>query len=270
MRQVAILMICACLLLACTATNSTPGTPPTPLPAPEPGQGLSAMIGLILKHPERYAGQQVTLVGYFRGLDLLDESAYGPPINKSQDWVLKDDSGAIWVAHADKLPFSSTSHEVWRTMRVTGTVTRTEGGQVPYILPTAVEWEGLKEDYNVLPAFCRLAIHRFGGPNQLNHHIYWYEPDQLVLIDGDQTMGPFQLKSEPIRQLDQAFKKVGFFDLAPTVGQPCASCIRYQVAAVNTRTNSPYFVTLYEGSLPQPLQVLIDELLAQAANAKPG
>lgn len=269
MRQVALVLLCVCLLLSCTANTAQPGTPQTPLPAPEPGQGLSAMIGLILQHPEQYEGQQVTLVGYFRGLDLLDESAYGPPANRSRDWVVTDDSGAIWVAHQDKLPFPSTSHEVWRIVRVSGTIALTDRGQIPYIIPTAVEWEGLKEDYSVLPASCKLAFHRFGGPDQVEQHIYWYASNQLVIAGAERTEGRVELTRVQIQDLDRAFRRADLFDLSPTIGDPCTGCVRYQVAAINPKTDRPHFVTAHEGSIPQSLQALIDELLALAAQAEP-
>lgn len=57
---------------------------------------LSDTISAILSHPASYVGQQVEIVGYFRGWDLLKELNSPPPVTRS-DWVVVDLSGAIYV-----------------------------------------------------------------------------------------------------------------------------------------------------------------------------
>jgi hypothetical protein len=58
---------------------------------------LSSAIGSILDNPGDYAGQSVTIVGYYRGWDLLQEAVTMPPVTRS-DWVIKDLTGAIYVS----------------------------------------------------------------------------------------------------------------------------------------------------------------------------
>ena len=227
------------------------------------------MAGQIIKHPDWYVGQDVTLVGYYRGLDLLDEVVLDAPVSRLNDWVIADDSGAIWVQYSRMLPFPTTSHEVWRILRVSGSVALHKNG-MPYIVPTKVEWEGLTEDYSVLPALCSVAIHRFGGPDHLDHHIYWYGSAGLSVIDSKANWhAQTRLRPGQVYDLETAFKKAKFYDLPPTIGETCQGCIRYEIAAVNDKESKPYFVTVYEGSVPAKLQAFIDLAILRTADAQP-
>jgi hypothetical protein len=279
MRRICLvtLLLITLFLSACgpkpTDTAATTGTPPnrkqrTPIPPPAKGQGFSAMAGQIMKHQDWYVGQNVTLVGYFRGLDLLNEVILDAPVSRLDDWVIADDSGAIWVQYSRKLPFATTSHEVWRIVRVSGSVAVHKNG-MPYIVPTEVEWEGLIEDYSVLPALCPVAIHRFGGPNRLDHHIYWYGSDGLTVIDSKANwQGHAGLRPGQVYDLETAFKKVKFFDLPSTIGEACQGCTRYHIAVVNEKEGKPHFVTVYEGSVSDKLQAFLDLVIARTADAK--
>ena len=197
------------------------------------------------------------------------EIAVEPPVSRLEDWVVSDDSGAIWVQYSAKLPFPTTSHEVWRIVRVSGAIALDKNG-TPYVVPAKVEWEGLTESYSVLPALCSVAIHRFGGPQGLDHHIYWYGSSGLSVIDRKSNWhAQTGLRSGQVYDLETAFKRAKFYDLPPTIGEPCQGCIRYQIAAVHPKEGRPYFVTIYEGSVPEKLQAFIDLAITRTADAKP-
>ncbi len=255
--------------IADAGAAASAGNRPTPIPPPEPGSGLSQMAGQISKHPRDYEDQIVTLVGYFRGLDLLDEIPTEAPRDRVSDWVIADDSGALWVAYANRLPFPPTSQEVWRVVRATGSI-RLAGNGVPYLVPTLVEWEGLRGTTDVLPALCRVAIHRYGGPDGLDHHIYWYEIGTVSVVDrAADWKGAVSLKQNRQYELERVFDQASYFALPATVGDPCSGCIRYEIAAVDTKANRPHFVTSYEGSVPPALQTFIELAIAETAKAKP-
>lgn len=58
-----------------------------------PGSGEQVTIADITSNPAEYEGETVTLSGEYRGW----ESGHGsPPVTRS-DWVLKDETGAIYV-----------------------------------------------------------------------------------------------------------------------------------------------------------------------------
>jgi hypothetical protein len=226
------------------------------------------MAGRIIRHPEQYEGQEVTVVGYFRGLDLLDEVVLDAPKGRVEDWVIADDSGAIWVAFAGKLPFPPTSHEVWRILRVRGQVEVHRNG-MPFLVPIEVQWEGLVGDRDVLPALCKVAIHQTGGPAALDRHMYWYSTGTLALIDaGKDIRGSANLRSGDVYDLDVAWRRVRFFDLASTLGSECEDCVRYEIAAVNDRSNTPHFVTTYDQDMPGTLQAFIDVVNEKVADAE--
>ena len=271
--------VIAILLAACSSPatetaepdNATPpgGKRPTPLPAPAIGQGFSKMAGPIVQHPTWYDNQPVTLVGYFRGLDLLDETVQEPPEDRINDWVLTDDSGTIWVANKNKLPFSSTSHEVWRILRVRGSVQLDDNGKA-YINPYEVTWEGLRENFDVLPATCTVAIHRFGGPEKLNHHVYWYNPPGTIAVN-DATanwQGSAKLKSGKNYDLSVAFDKADLFNLPGTTGEKCSDCIITYLAAVNPKTERPHFAIIYGDNLPPKVQAFVDLALELSTTAE--
>ncbi len=279
-RAIAVILALSYALTACatakTATvapaSPTPGPRPTPIPPPPPGHGLSSLIGQILANPHLYAGQTVVLVGYFRGQNLLDEVTTSMPTDRARDWLIKDKSGAIYVKYRGKLPFSPNSTEVWRIVRVRGEV-MLRGDRLPYIYPYDVQWEGLVEDFDVLPALCKVAVHRFGGPEGLDHHIYWYENNTLVVHDAKTGWeGSVRLKKgftvcEPC-DLEKAFSKIRFFKLPQVVGRGCKGCVRYYIAAVDEKKQEPHFVTFYEGSLPPAVQEFVKLIVAKAGEAE--
>lgn len=129
------------LITALSACQS----PATPSPTPMPTMTTPAFTQIakdILADPMEFEGFPVTLVGYYRGWDLLGEAGNGPPVTRS-DWVIRDDSGAIYVqaglaveGDINLNPGSMTDTE--KVLRVTGVVRVTGEGQ-PYIEPQRIE-----------------------------------------------------------------------------------------------------------------------------------
>lgn len=96
-----------------------------------------------------WEGKEVTVVGYYRGWDLLKEANQAPPVTRS-DWVIKDKSGAIYVQAKsveikgqDQLGSAkelrpNDKGSVNRVVRVAGIIHLTRLKQ-PYIEPTRIE-----------------------------------------------------------------------------------------------------------------------------------
>ena len=87
---------------------------------PEP----TKIIGSIIAEPFAFEGQDITIVGYYRGWDLLHEANTPPPVTRS-DWVIKDSSGAIYIsAHSvAKVPEGLSPD----SLRDTGIILRVKG-----------------------------------------------------------------------------------------------------------------------------------------------
>ncbi len=240
---------------------------------PAPVEGFTELIKEIKANPKTYNGQTVTLIGYFRAQDALDEIKPGfPPTDRINDWVLKDNSGAIYIAASHLLPFSATSQDIWRKVKVTGTVALFDAhsqGMIPYIVPQRIEIVGPAYDYDVLPAGAIFALHRFGGPDKLDHHIFIYQDHRLMVMDNKSGWrGALQLKEYETRELDQAFKKLNFFKLDSTNDKTCQNCVRYHIAALDTKHQLPHDLILHEGSLPTDLQAYIKQVLQKAEKAQ--
>jgi hypothetical protein len=92
---------------------------------PEPTQ----IVGSIIVEPSAFEGKDITVIGYYRGWDLLHEADMTPPVTRS-DWVIKDSTGAIYISanseakvpdglSPDSLEDTDTVLKVMGTVRVT-------------------------------------------------------------------------------------------------------------------------------------------------------
>ncbi len=100
------------------------------------------IIGSIIAEPFAFEGQDITIVGYYRGWDLLHEANTGPPVTRS-DWVIKDSTGAIYIsANSEaKVPEGLSPDSLQDTgikLNVSGFVRATKEGQA-YIEAKSIE-----------------------------------------------------------------------------------------------------------------------------------
>lgn len=63
---------------------------------PDSDLTISNLIQLIRQSPQEYLDEEVEITGYYHGWDLLDEVGDPPPVTRS-DWVIADESGALYV-----------------------------------------------------------------------------------------------------------------------------------------------------------------------------
>jgi hypothetical protein len=103
---------------------------------------LTDLISSIIIEPSNYEGQEIVVIGYYRGWDLLHDVNLAPPVTRS-DWVVKDSTGAIYVSASSKAKLPETlkpdSLEYMDViLKVKGVVHITSEGQ-PYIEATSIE-----------------------------------------------------------------------------------------------------------------------------------
>ncbi len=107
-----------------------------------PNDAFTSIVQDILSNPEQNVDQSVVIVGYYRGWNLLGEASGQSPVTRS-DWVIKDNSGAIYVSAegnglGDAGIFPGSLDDTTKVLRVTGSVRLTSTGQ-PYIEPAQIE-----------------------------------------------------------------------------------------------------------------------------------
>jgi hypothetical protein len=103
---------------------------------------LTQIVGSIVAEPFAFEGKNITVIGYYRGWDLLHEADMAPPVTRS-DWVIKDSTGAIYVSASSeaKVPNGLSPDSLQDTgiiLKVMGIVRVTEHGQ-PYIEAKSIE-----------------------------------------------------------------------------------------------------------------------------------
>ncbi len=137
-KNLSLLVVMSLLTAALAACQSASPTPAPTMTTPL----FTQIVKDILADPNGFEGLSVTLVGYYRGWDLLGEAGSGPPVTRS-DWVIRDDSGAIYVQAGLAVEGNVTldpgsKADTQKVLRVTGFVRVTEAGQ-PYIEPESIE-----------------------------------------------------------------------------------------------------------------------------------
>lgn len=231
---------------------------------------LSHLLGRVLASPQDFAGQEVTVVGYYRGWDLLGEASTPPPATRS-DWVIADATGAIYVSAASAapadLPFGPGSgHDLWRVLHLSGVVRLTAAGQ-PYLEATQVQFAEMDEGPEVPePAPLMelepptIALHRTGGIAGLVQHLYVYADGRFVAEDdkrGQHKEGA--LTADEMNRLLTSFEAIGFFDMDHQYGLGHPDGFVYvltfrqgeRVKAVRT----------FDGSVPKELEGILTSLV---------
>ena len=124
-----------------------PGCERTAIPSPTamPTMVTSSLTNIvkdIVADPKAMEGRPVTLVGYYRGWDLMGDVGAGPPVTRS-DWVIRDGSGAIYVQAGLAIEGGvqlrpDSRADMTHVLRVTGVVRVTGKGR-PFIEPQRIE-----------------------------------------------------------------------------------------------------------------------------------
>ena len=231
---------------------------------------LSHLLGRVLESPQEFEGQKVTVVGYYRGWDLLGEANAPPPVTRS-DWVVADATGAIYVSAASAapadLPFGPGSgNDLWRVLQLSGVVRLTAAGQ-PYLEADRVQFAGMDEGLEmpeppplvelVPPA---ITLHRTGGIAGLVQHLYIYDDGRFVAEDdkgGRRKEGT--LKADEMDRLRASFEGIGFFDMNNQYGLSCPDCFVYVITV--RQGERVKAVRTYDGSVPQELEGILTSLV---------
>ena len=241
---------------------------------------LSHLLGRVLESSQEFEGQEVTVVGYYRGWDLLGEANAPPPVTRS-DWVMADATGAICVsaasaAPADLPPGPGSGNDLWRVLQLSGVVRLTAEGQ-PYLEADRVQFAEADEG----PAAPEpaplvelgppaIALHRTGGIAGLIQHLYVYDDGRFVAEDDKGGRRKEDtLKAGEMDRLMASFEEIGFFDMDRQYGLGCPDCFVYVITV--RQGERVKAVRTYDGSVPQELEgilTLLVTLLDQGLGGK--
>jgi hypothetical protein len=241
---------------------------------------LSHLLGRIVESPQEFQGQEVTVVGYYRGWDLLGEANAPPPVTRS-DWVMADATGAIYVSAAsatpaDLPPGPGSGNDLWRVLRLSGVVRFTAQGQ-PYLEADRVQFAEADEGpavpepaplVELVPP--TIALHRTGGIAGLVQHLYVYDDGRFVAEDdkGGQREED-ALEADEMDRLLASFEEIGFFDMDNQYGLGCPDCFVYVITV--RQGERVKAVRTYDGSVPEELEgilTLLVTLLDQGLGGK--
>ncbi|MBW2560061.1 MAG: hypothetical protein JRE40_04300 [Deltaproteobacteria bacterium] len=148
LRLVAVLMLAALAISSAACTAASAPEPPTGTPEATSSTGEPALTDVVadILSGRVSAGETVSVVGYCRGWDVLDE-VDTPPVTKS-DWVLRDRGAAIYVLRndvevtwTDNQPpqdLLSTPQITEHLVEVIGVVRESEWNRQRYIEPQVV------------------------------------------------------------------------------------------------------------------------------------
>ena len=231
---------------------------------------LSHLLGCILESPQEFQGQEVTVVGYYRGWDLLGEANAPPPVTRS-DWVVADATGAVYVSAASAapadLPFGPGSgNDLWRLLRLSGVVRLTAESR-PYLEADRVQFAEADEGPEVPepaplvelvpPA---IALHRTGGIAGLVQHLYLYDDGRFVAEDDKGGRRKEDaLKADEMDRLRASFEEIGFFDMDNQYGLGCPDCFVYVITV--RQGERVKAVRTYDGSVPEELEGILTLLV---------
>jgi hypothetical protein len=232
---------------------------------------LSHVLGRVLESPQGFQGQEVTVVGYYRGWDLLGEANAPPPVTRS-DWVMADATGAIYVSAASTapadLPFGPGSgNDLWRVLRLSGVVRLTAEGQ-PYLEADQVQFAEADEGPEVPepaplvelvpPA---IALHRTGGIAGLVQHLYVYDDGRFIAEDDKKGLRKEgALEADETDRLWASFEEIGFLDMDHQYGLGCPDCFVYVITV--RQGERVKAVRTYDGSVPEELEGILTSLVA--------
>jgi hypothetical protein len=232
---------------------------------------LSHLLGRVLESPQEFEGQEVTVVGYYRGWDLLGEANAPPPVTRS-DWVMADATDAIYVSAASAtpadLPFGPGSgNDLWRVLRLSGLVRLTAVGQ-PYLEADQVQFAEADEGPEVPepaplvelvpPA---ITLHRTGGIAGLVQHLYVYENGRFVAEDDKGGRRKEDaLEADEMGRLWTSFEEIGFLDMDHQYGLGCPDCFVYVITV--RQGERVKAVRTYDGSVPEELDGILTLLVA--------
>ncbi len=206
--------------------------------------------------PKAWEGRYIRVVGYYEGWDLFGSVGTGPAVTRS-DWVIRDESGAIYV-HAGGAPVEGL--DIPPSEKVEGVLLRlfaqarvSDAGQ-PYL------WviQGARIDQ---AGQVWLQYERSGGFAGFLDRLTLYADGRAVLNrKGLETT--FRLTTEEMERIRGELASAGFMGLNESYmpADPCCDRFTYVIRYMNPEGGKPHTVTTMDGTVPPELVPVLEML----------
>ncbi|MDH7490715.1 MAG: hypothetical protein QHH80_14575, partial [Anaerolineae bacterium] len=206
--------------------------------------------------PKAWEGKYIRIVGYYEGWDLFGSVGTGPAVTRS-DWVIRDDSGAIYVhagsAAVDGLDISPSEKVEGVLLRLFAQVRVNDAGQ-PYL------W--IVQGTRIGPATqVMLEYERSGGFAGFMDRLTVYADGRAVLNrKGVETT--FRLTPEEMARLTGELASAQFMSLdeAYIPSDPCCDRFTYIIRYMSPAGGKPHTVKTMDGTIPPQLVPVLETL----------
>ncbi len=216
---------------------------------------LTHVLGPVLEKPGDWVGRYIRVVGYYEGWDLFGSAGTSPPVSRS-DWVIRDDSGALYVGGGnpvDDLDVSPSEKVEGVLLSLFAEVRMTEGGQ-PYLWvlsgsrvgPVGEAW---------------LEYERSGGIAGFRDRLRIY-PDGRAVLDRKGEESTFQLTPEQVDELRAALESANFLSLDASYLplDTCCDRFTYTIHYRDPSEGKPHSVYAMDGTVPPELSPVLEML----------
>lgn len=214
------------------------------------------VLEAVRANPKAWEGRYIRVVGYYEGWDLFGSVGTGPAVTRS-DWVIRDESGAIYV-HAGGAPVEGL--DIPPSEKVEGVLLRlfaqvrvNDAGQ-PYLW--VVQGARIDQARQVW-----LEYERTGGFAGFMDRLTVYTDGRAVLNrKGLETT--FRLTPEEMDRIRGELTTARFTDLneAYMPSDPCCDRFTYVIRYANPEGGKPHTVKTMDGTVPPELVPVLEAL----------
>lgn len=213
------------------------------------------ILGAVLENPAAWVGRNVRVVGYYEGWDVFGSAGTSPPVTRG-DWVIRDDSGAIYVGGGnpiDALDVSPSNRVEGVLLSLFAEVQMTDSGQ-PYLWVLSGSRVGPIGD-------AWLEFERSGGIAGFQDYLTVYLDGRAVLARSGEESA-FQLDSQQMEELKAAFEAAGFLNLDASYlpAETCCDRFTYTIHYRDPSEGKPHSVYAMDGSVPPELSPILEML----------
>ncbi len=206
--------------------------------------------------PKAWEGRYIRVVGSYEGWDLFGSVGTGPAVTRS-DWVIRDETGAIYVhpgsGAVEGLDIPPSQKVEGVLLRLFVQVRVNDAGQ-PYL------WVVQGNRIGAGPKVW-LEYERSGGFAGFHDRLTIYE-DGSATLDRKGVYTALRLSQEEMERLKGTLSTANFLSLNESYmpADPCCDRFVYTIRYANPAGGKPHTVTTMDGTVPPELLPVLEAL----------